>query len=76
MLFRSVAAGCGVTTVPSGLVEALPPGVRALPVGGPPELRRLITARPPGPAARDVGPALGALVEALREAMPASVREG
>ncbi|MEU9125280.1 LysR family transcriptional regulator [Streptomyces sp. NPDC048506] len=47
-----VTAGCGLTTVPSGLADAAPPGVRILPVrGGPQELRRLLLARLPQPPA-------------------------
>ncbi|WP_439674006.1 LysR family transcriptional regulator [Embleya sp. MST-111070] len=44
-----VAAGCGITTVPSALAPAAPSGVRILPVrGGPQETRRLLLARLPG----------------------------
>lgn len=45
-----VAAGCGITTVPPGLVDAVPTGVRLLEVrGGPAERRRVVLARLPGP---------------------------
>ncbi|WP_205624231.1 LysR family transcriptional regulator [Amycolatopsis vancoresmycina] len=45
-----VAAGCGLTTVPASLAEAVPPGVRVLDVrGGPAERRRVVLARLPGP---------------------------
>ncbi|WP_052867324.1 LysR family transcriptional regulator [Streptomyces niger] len=45
-----VAAGLGLTTVPSTLAPAAPPGVRILPVrGGPQEQRRLLLARLPQP---------------------------
>ncbi len=57
-----VAAGCGLTTVPSTLAAAVPPGVRVLTVrGGPDERRRVILARLPGSptkAARHVAAAL------------------
>ncbi|MGW4062058.1 LysR family transcriptional regulator [Amycolatopsis sp. NPDC004747] len=44
-----VAAGCGLTTVPASLAEAVPPGVRVLEVrGGPSERRRVVLARLPG----------------------------
>jgi DNA-binding transcriptional LysR family regulator len=50
-----VAAGFGLTTVPSTLAPAAPPGVRILPVrGGPQEQRRLLLARLPHPPARPV----------------------
>ncbi|MFJ8165820.1 LysR family transcriptional regulator [Streptomyces sp. NPDC096136] len=50
-----VAAGCGLTTVPSAMAAAVPPGVRVLPVrGGPQETRRLLLARLPGPPAEPV----------------------
>ncbi|MFJ8228495.1 LysR family transcriptional regulator [Streptomyces sp. NPDC094448] len=50
-----VAAGCGITTVPSALAPAAPPGVRVLPVrGGPQETRRLLLARLPGPQTEPV----------------------
>jgi DNA-binding transcriptional LysR family regulator len=45
-----VAAGCGLTTLPSSLVSVVPPGVRVLPVrGGPQERRRIVLARLPAP---------------------------
>jgi len=45
-----VAAGCGLTTLPASLAEAVPPGVRVLEVrGGPSERRRVVLARLPGP---------------------------
>ncbi|WP_055495870.1 LysR family transcriptional regulator [Streptomyces sp. TP-A0356] len=44
-----VAAGFGVTTVPSRLSPVLPPGVSLLHVeGSPPEIRRVLVARLPG----------------------------
>jgi DNA-binding transcriptional LysR family regulator len=50
-----VAAGCGVTTVPTSLIAALPDGVRTLTVQGSPlERRRMLLARPPGPASAAV----------------------
>ncbi|MBB5121708.1 LysR family transcriptional regulator [Streptomyces eurocidicus] len=50
-----VAAGCGLTTVPSAMAAAAPPGVRVLPVrGGPQELRRLLLARLPRPPTEPV----------------------
>ncbi|WP_328608256.1 LysR family transcriptional regulator [Amycolatopsis sp. NBC_00345] len=45
-----VAAGCGITTVPTALTSVAPGGVRILPVrGGPAEQRRIVLARLPGP---------------------------
>lgn len=45
---RLVAAGCGLTTIPSVLATAVPPGVRVLAVrGGPAERRRIVLARLP-----------------------------
>jgi DNA-binding transcriptional LysR family regulator len=45
-----VAAGCGLTTVPASLIEAVPVGVKVLTVrGGPQERRRIVLARLPGP---------------------------
>ncbi|SEO97429.1 LysR family transcriptional regulator [Amycolatopsis saalfeldensis] len=60
-----VAAGCGITTVPTALTSVVPGGVRILPVrGGPAEQRRIVLARLPGalpePTAR--------LADALRAA--------
>lgn len=50
-----VAAGCGLSAVPSAMAAAVPPGVRVLPVrGGPQEARRLLPARMPGPSAEPV----------------------
>lgn len=44
-----VAAGCGLTTVPPSLLDAVPPGVKILTVrGGPREKRRIVLARLPG----------------------------
>lgn len=58
-----VAAGCGVTTVPTSLTAALPPGIRLLTVhGGPSERRRMVLAHLPG----DRGPAVAELVRVLR----------
>ncbi|MFI6950431.1 LysR family transcriptional regulator [Streptomyces sp. NPDC050422] len=61
-----VAAGCGITTLPPGLADAVPPGVHLVEVrGGPPEHRRVVAARLPGPRP----PALAQIVQALhREA--------
>jgi DNA-binding transcriptional LysR family regulator len=60
-----VAAGCGLTTVPLALAAAAPPGVRILPVhGGPPEQRRVVLARLPGPQLEPIA----RLAEALRTA--------
>ncbi|GAB3003724.1 LysR substrate-binding domain-containing protein [Amycolatopsis acidiphila] len=45
-----VAAGCGLTTIPASLIEAVPAGVQVLTVrGGPQEKRRVVLARLPGP---------------------------
>ncbi|MEV5937497.1 LysR family transcriptional regulator [Streptomyces sp. NPDC051994] len=50
-----VAAGCGLTTVPSAMAAAVPSGVRVLPVrGGPQELRRVLLARLPQPPGEPV----------------------
>ncbi|WP_328618667.1 LysR substrate-binding domain-containing protein [Amycolatopsis sp. NBC_00355] len=58
-----VAAGCGLTTLPASLVEAVPPGVRVVSVrGGPSERRRVVLARLPGPLSE----AAALLAEALR----------
>jgi DNA-binding transcriptional LysR family regulator len=47
---RLVAAGCGITTMPASLTDALPPGVRVVAVrGGPVEQRRVVLARLPHP---------------------------
>ncbi|ATE58326.1 LysR family transcriptional regulator [Actinosynnema pretiosum] len=60
-----VAAGSGVTTIPTTLTPLLPPGVRTLRVeGAPPEIRRVLTARLPGPTP----PAVRAVVEAVEGA--------
>ncbi|GAA3143084.1 hypothetical protein GCM10020001_077520 [Nonomuraea salmonea] len=48
-----VAAGAGLTTVPAMLAEAVPDGVRVLPVrGGPPGTAPLPAGQAAGPAAR------------------------
>ncbi|MFD9705907.1 LysR family transcriptional regulator [Lentzea sp. NPDC059081] len=50
-----VAAGFGITTVPTSLVAVAPAGVRILPVrGGPAERRRVLLARLPGPVSDPV----------------------
>ncbi|RMI32335.1 LysR family transcriptional regulator [Nocardia stercoris] len=70
-----VAAGCGITTVPAGLVPVAPPGVRILPVhGGPTEQRRTLLARMPGPLPEPVA----RLAETLRAVAvePAGRSEG
>ncbi|MET7993461.1 LysR family transcriptional regulator [Amycolatopsis sp. NPDC005232] len=60
-----VAAGCGITTVPTALTPVLPPGVRVLPVrGGPSERRRILLARLPG----RLSDAAARLAEAFRTA--------
>ncbi|NMO89951.1 LysR family transcriptional regulator [Actinomycetospora sp. TBRC 11914] len=57
-----VAAGQGITTVPSGLVGSLPAGVVALRVrDGSAEDRRVVVARVPGPPTAAVAQVLGAL---------------
>jgi DNA-binding transcriptional LysR family regulator len=62
---RLVAGGFGVTTVPSRLSAVLPPGVSLLRVeGAPPEIRRILVARLPGPAT----PAIAAVVRAFAPA--------
>jgi DNA-binding transcriptional LysR family regulator len=65
---RLVAAGCGLTTVPGGMVAAVPAGVRVLAVrGGPDERRRVSVAHLPHrlpEAARRVVDALRAAADA------------
>jgi DNA-binding transcriptional LysR family regulator len=57
-----VAAGCGLTTLPASLAEAVPPGVRVVAVrGGPSERRRVVLARLPGPVPEPVALLAGAL---------------
>lgn len=59
-----VAAGCGITTVPPGLADAIPAGVRLVEVqGGPAEHRRVILARLPG----SHPPAVAQIVRILRQ---------
>jgi DNA-binding transcriptional LysR family regulator len=60
-----VAAGCGITTAPTALAPAAPPGARILPVrGGPAEQRRILLARLPQPLAEPAA----RLADALRTA--------
>jgi DNA-binding transcriptional LysR family regulator len=60
-----VAAGCGLTTLPALLLPLVPAGVRVVAVAdGPRETRRLVLARPPGPA----DPAVEHVSRALRAA--------
>ena len=62
-----VAAGCGVTTVPPSLAEAMPSGVQLMRVdGGSEERRRVLVARLPGRPSR----AVVAVVDALRGGYP------
>jgi DNA-binding transcriptional LysR family regulator len=68
---RLVAAGCGITTIPSVLTPAVPPGVRVLRVrGGPRERRRLVLARLPAhePAEPPADP-VARVAEAVRVAV-------
>ncbi|MBX7465509.1 LysR family transcriptional regulator [Streptomyces sp. MAG02] len=59
-----VAAGAGITTVPSLLLSAIPPGVRLItPDDLPEERRRISLVRSPGPTP----PATAALTRALRD---------
>jgi DNA-binding transcriptional LysR family regulator len=59
-----VAAGCGITTVPPGLADAVPAGVRLVEVqGGPAEDRRVVLARLPGPHP----PAVAQIIQVLRQ---------
>lgn len=59
-----VAAGAGITTVPSMLLAAIPPGVRLITLDGVPEERRRVSlVRMPGPASASAE----ALVHALRD---------
>ncbi|TQM35743.1 LysR family transcriptional regulator [Pseudonocardia cypriaca] len=57
-----VAAGCGITTVPAGMAEAVPASVRLVEVQGPVEHRRVVLARFPGPQP----PAVANIVRTLR----------
>jgi DNA-binding transcriptional LysR family regulator len=60
-----VAAGLGITTVPTALLAAVPAGVRVLPVrGGAQEQRRLLLARLPQPLTEPVA----RLADAIRAA--------
>ncbi|MCO5974945.1 LysR family transcriptional regulator [Actinoallomurus soli] len=60
-----VAAGFGITTVPTALISAAPDGVRILPVrGGPAEQRRIVLARLPQPPSEPAA----RLADALRSA--------
>ncbi|MET8864806.1 LysR family transcriptional regulator [Nonomuraea sp. NPDC004580] len=62
-----VAAGAGLTTVPAMLAEAVPDGVRVLPVrGGAQERRRCLLARLPGPLPEPAAH----LARVLRDAAP------
>ncbi|MFI6169448.1 LysR family transcriptional regulator [Nocardia sp. NPDC051052] len=61
---RLVAAGAGITTVPSTLLPAVPSGVRLIAIDGVPEERRRVSlARLPGPTTA----ATDALIHALRQ---------
>jgi DNA-binding transcriptional LysR family regulator len=61
---RLVAAGAGITTVPSTLLSAIPAGVSLVTVDGlPDEPRRVSLVRLPGP----ITPATDALAHALRQ---------
>lgn len=67
-----VAAGCGITTVPTALASAVPPEVRILPVrGGSTEQRRILLARLPGPLREPVT----RLANALRAAIETDARK-
>ncbi|TWV53662.1 LysR family transcriptional regulator [Streptomyces misionensis] len=64
---RLVAAGFGVTTVPSGMSGVLPDGVSLLRVdGAPPEVRRILVARLPGRPAPGVPAVVRAIASAAR----------
>jgi DNA-binding transcriptional LysR family regulator len=66
-----VAAGCGLTTVPSSLASAAPPGVRVLHVrGGPGELRRILLARLPHALPEPAARLADALHAAVAEVIP------
>ncbi|MGW4245609.1 LysR family transcriptional regulator [Nocardia sp. NPDC004722] len=57
-----VAAGFGVTTVPESLSPVFPPGMITLRVqGAPPEIRRILLARLPGPPTAAITAAIRAL---------------
>lgn len=59
---RLVAAGCGVTTVPSNLVPSMPAGVHLLSVeGGRAEVRRIAVIRLPGPPSAPISAVLNVL---------------
>ncbi|WP_410631167.1 LysR family transcriptional regulator [Amycolatopsis sp. cmx-4-83] len=62
-----VAGGFGLTTIPESLAPLLPPGVTALRVeGAPPEVRRVLVARLPGPATPAITAVTQAIVAAVR----------
>ena len=64
-----VAAGCGLTTVPSHLAPVLPDGVQLLAVtDGTDERRRVLVVRPPGDPASGVE----AVLRALRDVAPSA----
>jgi DNA-binding transcriptional LysR family regulator len=66
-----VAAGAGLTTMPSSLVSAVPPGVRVVTVrGGPKELRRIVLARLPQPLTEAAERLADALLAAANDVMP------
>ncbi|WP_433296882.1 LysR family transcriptional regulator [Pseudonocardia sp. CA-142604] len=66
-----VAAGCGVTTLPRSLLEAVPPGVRVLTVhGGPDEQRRILLTRLPRPLTEPAARLADALRAAIAEIGP------
>ncbi len=71
-----VAAGCGITTVPSVMTPAVPSSVRLLTVrDGPHELRRIALARMPGrptPALAEVSLALHLAVASAKVQTPLS----
>lgn len=72
-----VAAGLGATTVPPLLAPALPPGVAPAAGGrGPRQVRRLLLARPPGPARPGVVDLEGALRDAESGNAAARPRSG
>lgn len=59
-----VAAGCGITTVPPGLADAVPANVRLVEVqGGPAEHRRVVLARLSGPHP----PVVAQIIRVLRQ---------
>lgn len=69
---QMVAAGLGITTIPATLAQAVPAGVRVVPVrGGPQDHRRVQLARLPQPLTEPVARLADALRAAAHNTDPA-----